>query len=87
MNCVVTYSAKNGIHNSLYFLPSLTAWEGDLCQLDVDGCATLFCFPGVDCVDVPGPGVGANCSDCPIGFLGDGSECISTQVMVSTSSF
>ncbi len=30
---------------------------------------------GVDCVDVPAPGVGAVCGPCPEGYRGDGSKC------------
>ena len=30
---------------------------------------------GVDCVDVPAPGVGAMCGPCPQGYRGDGSKC------------
>ena len=52
-----------------------SGWEGDFCEADVDGCANFDCFMGVDCVDIPAPGVGAMCGPCPQGYLGDGSKC------------
>lgn len=43
--------------------------------MDVDGCADLSCFEGVDCEDIPAPGIGAVCGSCPDGFDGNGMKC------------
>ena len=43
--------------------------------MDVDGCADLSCFDGVECQDIPAPGVGAMCGPCPDGFNGNGIKC------------
>ncbi|KAK3242355.1 hypothetical protein CYMTET_47974 [Cymbomonas tetramitiformis] len=44
------------------------------CQ-DIDGCAASPCFDGVDCTDVPAPGLGAVCGNCPELYVGDGRTC------------
>lgn len=51
------------------------AYEGRYCDVDVDGCAELSCFEGVECEDVPAPGVGAQCGPCPSGYDGSGDKC------------
>ena len=43
--------------------------------MDTDGCADFDCSEGVECEDVPAPGVGAVCGPCPGGFYGDGAKC------------
>ena len=43
--------------------------------MDIDGCADFDCFEGVECEDVPAPGVGAVCGPCPDGYHGDGAKC------------
>ena len=51
------------------------AYSGRYCDVDVDGCADLSCFDGVECLDIPAPGVGAMCGPCPDGFNGNGMKC------------
>ena len=53
-----------------------TGWEGRVCEEDIDGCADLACFQGVECEDIAAPGTGARCGECPEGYDGDGSKCI-----------
>ncbi|KAK3259548.1 hypothetical protein CYMTET_31458 [Cymbomonas tetramitiformis] len=48
---------------------------GDTACVDEDGCARDPCFPGVECVDIPAPGVGRTCQSCPEGYRGDGATC------------
>ncbi|KAK3277885.1 hypothetical protein CYMTET_14134 [Cymbomonas tetramitiformis] len=43
--------------------------------LDDDGCAASPCDPEVLCEDVPAPGLGYVCGECPSGSVGDGAEC------------
>lgn len=43
---------------------------------DEDGCLGDPCFPGVTCEDVPAPGEGFICGECPDGTAGDGIECL-----------
>ena len=53
-----------------------TGWEGTYCEVDTDGCDNFDCFEGVECEDVPAPGVGAVCGPCPDGYHGDGAKCV-----------
>ena len=59
----------------LLFISDYVGWEGIYCDVDTDGCADFDCFEGVECEDVPAPGVGAVCGPCPDGFYGDGAKC------------
>lgn len=59
----------------LYIICTLAAYSGRYCDEDVDGCADLSCFEGVECEDIPAPGVGAKCGSCPDGFNGNGIKC------------
>lgn len=59
----------------LYKLFPLIAYAGDTCSEDRNGCAEVECFNGVECLDVPAPGVGAECGACNVGFTGDGLKC------------
>lgn len=56
----------------MLFLP---AYTGHTCSEDKNGCAEVECFKGVECLDVPAPGVGAECGACDTGFTGDGLKC------------
>src|SRR5690606_26859459 len=49
-------------------------YEGDgITCSDIDGCAAMPCFVGVECVDEPGEGY--TCGSCPAGYEGDGITC------------
>ena len=50
-------------------------WTGDLCDIDQNGCIDPGCPIGTNCTDIPAPGTGAICSDCPIGSELDGAKC------------
>ena len=52
------------------------AFGGRFCEEDINGCSEIECFEGVECFDVPAPGVGAKCGACPLGYSGDGEKCI-----------
>ena len=68
----------------VYCLLHLLAYSGDTCSEDRNGCAEIECFSGVECFDVPAPGVGAICGACSTGFTGDGVKCsgnINTMIM------
>ena len=54
--------------------------------MDTDGCADFDCFEGVECEDVPAPGVGAVCGPCPDGYHGDGAKCVG-ESQVSTKHY
>ena len=43
--------------------------------MDLDGCSEISCFQGVQCYDIPAPGIGAACDPCPVGYTGDGEKC------------
>ena len=47
------------------------AYAGDYCTEDRNGCLLAACFPNVTCTDVPAPGVGEECGDCPEGTTGE----------------
>ena len=51
------------------------AFSGVFCEKDRNGCSEIQCFEGVECMDVPAPGVGVVCGPCPDGYTGDASKC------------
>lgn len=51
------------------------AFDGPFCEEDRNGCLGVACYEGVECLDVPAPGVGAECGPCPPGLTGEGSKC------------
>ena len=53
----------------------LIAFSGTYCEEDRNGCSEIQCFDGVECMDVPAPGVGAECGSCPHGYTGDAMKC------------
>ena len=59
------------------------AFDGDLCEEDRNGCLDVVCYEGVDCLDVPAPGMGAECDSCPPGLTGDGSKCFGIQMILN----
>ena len=61
---------------SLCSILTCPAYTGRFCDQDLDGCTELTCFTGVECMDVPAPGMGATCGPCPAGYSGDGLNCI-----------
>ena len=54
---------------------SYLAYSGQFCGKDRDGCAEESCYNGVQCYDIPAPGVGRRCGLCPLGYTGDGITC------------
>ena len=52
-----------------------SAYSGQFCEKDRDGCAEESCYNGVQCYDIPAPGVGRRCGPCPLGYTGDGITC------------
>lgn len=60
---------------SLISTNMIIAFSGTFCEEDCDGCSEIQCFEGVECRDVPAPGVGAVCGACPEGYTGDTVKC------------
>ena len=61
----------------LSFMSPLTlGFEGRYCNIDIDGCQELACFPGVECTDNVAPLEGATCGLCPSGYSGNGTKCL-----------
>ncbi|KAI0233186.1 Mucin-like protein [Lamellibrachia satsuma] len=59
-----------------------TGWEGDFCELDLDGCQDNPCTEGTNCTDVTpaeqvASGKSYNCSACPEGTEDDEGICLS----------
>ena len=87
MNCLCT-EGWHICHSCLCSLISLpfanahhSAFDGDFCEEDRNGCLDVVCYEGVDCLDVPAPGVGAKCGPCPPGLTGNGSKCFGMSMM------
>ena len=57
-------------------------WTGDLCDIDQNGCIDPGCPIGTNCTDIPAPGTGAICSDCPIGSELDGAKCSGNALVI-----
>ena len=78
MNCQCSEGESYTFY-ALMYKPLLISWiiayTGNYCEEDRDGCTEIQCFEGVECTDVPAPGVGANCGPCPQGFTGDSKKC------------
>ncbi|KAI0208521.1 hypothetical protein LSAT2_006799 [Lamellibrachia satsuma] len=58
-----------------------TGWEGDYCELDMDGCQDNPCTGGTNCTDLTPEeqvvsGVSFNCSECPTGTEDDDGICL-----------
>lgn len=51
------------------------AYGGEFCEEDRNGCSEVQCFQSELCEDIPAPGFGAVCGECPMGFSGDGEKC------------
>ena len=60
----------------------MVAYSGATCSEDRNGCAEVECFSGVQCFDIPAPGVGAMCGPCQTGFTGDGLTCFGMLAML-----
>ena len=73
-----THNAQNTHTHTLH-----TAWTGQFCEEDVDGCSIVSCFEGVQCFDVQAPGTGAMCGPCPTGYSGDGVKCSGKRHILS----
>ena len=52
-----------------------SAYSGQFCEKDRDGCAEESCYNGVQCSDITAPDVGRRCGPCPLGYTGDGIKC------------
>ena len=52
-----------------------TAYSGEYCEDDADGCLEVSCFNDAECEDAIAPATGATCPSCPTGYTGDGLVC------------
>jgi fibulin 1/2 len=52
-----------------------SGYGGAFCNVDVDGCDLIDCFPGVECMDNPAPQTGATCGECPDGTITRDNSC------------
>lgn len=59
----------------MLLLDIFSAYGGEFCEEDRNGCSEIQCFEGVECLDVSAPDVGAMCGECPEGYSGDGEKC------------
>ena len=57
------------------------AFSGEFCEEDRNGCSEIQCFEGVECMDIPAPGVGAVCGSCPDGYTGDATKCYGITII------
>ena len=72
----------DSVRSDFHFIPTIIAFSGQFCEEDRNGCSEVVCFEGVECMDIPAPGVGAVCGACPLGYTGDGLKCYGTIVIV-----
>ena len=66
----------------VYLIHLFAAYGGEFCEEDLNGCSEIQCFEGVECLDVPAPGVGAMCGVCPEGYTGDGEKCFGKDLTI-----
>ena len=69
-------SVRWDFHNN----STIIAFSGRFCEQDRNGCSEVECFEGVECMDVPAPGIGVECGVCPLGYTGDGLKCYGITV-------
>ena len=50
-------------------------YGGTFCNVDINGCDDIDCFPGVECTDNPAPLTGATCGECPNGTVTRNNSC------------
>jgi fibulin 1/2 len=50
-------------------------YGGMFCNVDINGCDDIDCFPGVECTDNPAPLIGATCGECPNGTIARDNYC------------
>ena len=72
---VFLYLYRGSHSYSMYLHYYAAAFTGKFCEEDRNGCSEIQCFDGVECMDVPAPGVGAVCGACPPGYTGDAQKC------------
>lgn len=60
-------------HQTLLFF--FSAWTGDFCTVDLNGCSQIHCFEGSQCSDIAAPQAGHMCEPCPPGFLQELEKC------------
>ena len=51
------------------------AYDGNTCEDDADGCATISCLAGQSCMDFSIPMAGAMCT-CPVGYNEIDFKCV-----------
>jgi fibulin 1/2 len=85
-NC--TYNVPNLLANPLILSCDCleNVWSGQFCQYDSNGCNSLQCSPGVDCIDNPAPDYGATCLNCPDGYYDDERKCIDINECYNSTS-
>ena len=71
----ITSKQGSSVKTARCLCPS--AYDGEHCESDRDGCAAAFqpCFSGVPCIDRIAPLSGYICGGCPAGFSGSGDFC------------
>ncbi|XP_033112384.1 fibrillin-2-like [Anneissia japonica] len=52
-----------------------SGYIGSDCGNVYDACSENYCYPGVTCLDNSPPAEDATCSECPMGFDGNGAKC------------
>jgi len=57
-----------------------SGYEGLECDIDIPGCRDGMCFPGVECFDASAPSTGFTCGSCPVGYSGDGYNCVNAGI-------
>ena len=61
------------------------AYEGMLCENDIDGCKENPCQDPSLCEDIPAPGVGFNCTGCLEGYQLSRNMCDGMYIVPQTS--
>ena len=87
-NGICNFDVPTGKLVSLAVCVCPFGYDGEQCELDLDGCVDNPCYVGVRCTEVVANDMirfpaGFQCDPCPFGLIGDGTSCVGNSLIMS----